>query len=160
AIILSGGPASVYAPSAPTVDPQLFSAGIPVMGICYGFQAMAQALGGAVKRTQIREFGRTKATVDSDATLFSKLSPAQSVWMSHSDAVSEAPKGFVVTGRTEAAAIAAFEDRQRQLFGVQWHPEVAHTENGSWLIRHFLRDIVGLPANWTAPGIVDASVAD
>jgi GMP synthase (glutamine-hydrolysing) len=122
AVILSGGPASVYADGAPGVDPALFDAGVPVFGICYGFQAMAEALGGTVKRTEGAEFGRTTATVEPDAVLFAGMPAKQPVWMSHRDAVVVPPAGFAVTGRTDGAEIAAFEHPERRLYGMQWHP--------------------------------------
>src|SRR4051794_6491609 len=117
AIILSGGPSSVYADGAPDIDSAIFTAGVPVLGICYGFQVMAQGLGGEVKRTNRREFGRTKATLGGEATLFHGLSDVQEVWMSHGDAVVGAPDGFSVTAATDAVDIAAFEDLDRRLFG-------------------------------------------
>src|SRR5215470_15231873 len=118
AVILSGGPSSVYADGAPSVDAALFDAGVPVFGICYGFQAMAEALGGTVKRTEGAEFGRTTATVEPDAVLFSGMPTKQPVWMSHRDAVVVPPPGFAVTGHTDGAEIAAFEHPDRHLYGM------------------------------------------
>jgi GMP synthase (glutamine-hydrolysing) len=159
AVILSGGPASVYADGAPGVDPALFDAGVPVFGICYGFQAMAEALGGTVKRTEGAEYGRTTATADHTSLLFSGQPEHQPVWMSHRDAVVVAPPGFTVTGRTDGAEIAAFEQRDRRLFGVQWHPEVLHTAHGQTMLERFLHDGAGIEPTWTTANIIDESVA-
>jgi GMP synthase (glutamine-hydrolysing) len=160
AVILSGGPASVYAEGAPAVDPALFDAGVPVLGICYGFQAMAEALGGGVKRTDGAEFGRTTATVEPEAVLFAGQPVRQPVWMSHRDAVVVAPAGFAVTGRTDGAEIAAFEHPGRKLFGVQWHPEVAHTAHGQTMLERFLHAGAGIEPSWTTANIIDDAVAD
>jgi GMP synthase (glutamine-hydrolysing) len=139
AIILSGGPSSVYAPDAPRVDRALFEAGVPAFGICYGFQAMAQALGGTVARTGRSEFGRTDLNVSgADSTLFHGLPSTQPVWMSHGDAVTAAPEGFSVVAATSGAPIAAFEDSDRGLAGVQFHPEVLHSAHGQAVLEHFL----------------------
>ncbi|HWB65612.1 MAG TPA: glutamine-hydrolyzing GMP synthase [Mycobacteriales bacterium] len=160
AIILSGGPSSVYAEGAPQVDPALFDAGVPTFGICYGFQAMAQALGGEVRRTGRSEFGATAfAVADDGAALFAGLPATQQVWMSHGDAVSQAPAGFAVTGSTGGAPVAAFEDRARRLAGVQFHPEVLHTDHGQAVLEHFLFDIAGCRPTWTMVNIVDDQVA-
>jgi GMP synthase (glutamine-hydrolysing) len=160
AIVLSGGPASVYAEGAPSIDPALFDAGIPVFGICYGFQAMAEALGGTVKRTEGAEFGRTTATVDPGATLFAGQPAKQPVWMSHRDAVVVAPPGFTVTGRTDGAEIAAFEHPERRLYGVQWHPEVLHTAHGQTMLERFLHIGAGIPPTWTTANIIDDAIAE
>ena len=156
ALILSGGPSSVYADGAPSVDPDLFDHDIPVFGICYGFQAMAQALGGTVERTGLAEFGGTKVTVvpSSEGTLLKDLPAQQSVWMSHGDSVTRAPDGFTVTAASDGAPVAAFENVNRRLAGVQFHPEVRHTEHGQTVLRRFLRDIAGLEPSWTTAGIV------
>ncbi len=160
ALILSGGPSSVYAEGAPSVDPGLFKHDIPVFGICYGFQAMAQALGGVVERTGLAEFGGTKVTVvpSSEGVLLKDLPPQQSVWMSHGDSVTKAPSGFTVTAASDGAPVAAFEDLERRLAGVQFHPEVRHTEHGQTVLRRFLRDIAGLESSWTTAGIVAEQV--
>ncbi len=159
AVILSGGPSSVYAEGAPTVDAALFRAGVPVFGICYGFQVMAQALGGAVARTGRSEFGRTRLVVSEPGQLFAGLPADLSVWMSHGDSVSEAPGGFTVTAATDGAPIAAFEDPSTRSAGVQFHPEVLHTEHGQTILEHFLRDIAGLAPSWTTASIIDEQVA-
>ncbi|MDN6794987.1 MAG: glutamine-hydrolyzing GMP synthase [Propionibacterium sp.] len=161
AIILSGGPSSVYAEGAPGIDPALFSAGVPVLGICYGFQVMAQALGGRVGRTGTREYGHTEAHIDEGAP--SRLlagSPAvQTVWMSHGDAVEQAPAGFTVTASTDQTPVAAFEDASRGLYGVQWHPEVRHSQHGQRLLETFLHDCAGIGTDWTPGSIIDDQVA-
>ncbi|WP_235931478.1 glutamine-hydrolyzing GMP synthase [Actinomyces respiraculi] len=158
AIILSGGPSSVYEDGAPTIDASLFDAGVPVLGICYGFQTMAQALGGAVGRTGTREYGRTPAAVDASSCLFAGTPLEQSVWMSHGDAVQAAPEGFAVTASTAQTPVAAFEDRSRRLFGLQWHPEVLHSEHGQKALENFLHVGAGIPATWTAGSIIDEQV--
>src|SRR5699024_583681 len=126
AIILSGGPQSVYADGAPQVDPALFDAGVPVLGICYGFQAMAKAPGGEVAQTGRSEFGRTRTTVSVAGSVLAGCGDQLDVWMSHGDAVSRAPEGFVTLAGSDGAPVAAFEDTDRRLAGVQWHPEVNH----------------------------------
>ena len=158
ALVLSGGPDSVYAPGAPKADPALFSAGVPVLGICYGLQAMAVALGGAVGHTAKGEFGRTEAVVDSRAALLAGLPGRQSVWMSHGDAAVELPPGFACTASTDGAPIAAFEDPARRLYGVQWHPEVVHTDNGQRIIENFLYRCAAIAPTWTTGSIIEASV--
>lgn len=158
AIILSGGPQSVYAQGAPQVDPALFDLGVPVFGICYGFQAMARALGGEVARTGLSEFGRTPTTVDANGALLEGLPASFSTWMSHGDSVYAAPEGFTTLAHTAGAPVAAFEDAQRRLAGVQWHPEVLHTEHGQRVLQQFLYDIAGITPDWTPANIVEESV--
>ena len=160
AIILSGGPSSVYEEGAPQVDPALFDSGVPVFGICYGFQAMALALGGTVAHTGRREFGGTPLRViDGGGALFAGLPEEMDVWMSHGDSVTEPPAGFAVTAATAGAPVAAFEDRARRLAGVQFHPEVAHTRNGQQLLTRFLYDIAGIEPTWTSQNIIDEQIA-
>ena len=160
AIILSGGPSSVYAEGAPSVDPALFDAGVPTFGICYGFQAMALALNGTVERTGLAEFGRTRLSVTAlSSALFAGLPAEQSVWMSHGDSVSAAPPGFAVSAYTDGAAVAAFEDLDRRLAGVQFHPEVMHTEHGQRVLEHFLYDIAGATPSWTMTNVIEEQVA-
>jgi GMP synthase (glutamine-hydrolysing) len=159
AVILSGGPSSVYADDAPQVDTALFDADVPVFGICYGFQAMAQALGGTVDETGRREYGGTELTVtDPTGTLLSDLPQIQNVWMSHGDSVSAAPPGFTVTAATLGAPIAAFENQVRRYAGVQYHPEVGHTEFGQRVLQRFLYDIAGLRPDWTPQEILTEQV--
>ena len=159
AIVLSGGPSSVYADGAPQVDVALFETGLPIFGICYGFQAMAAALGGTVAQTGLSEFGATELTVAGECILFAGLPGIQNVWMSHGDSVQEAPTGFAVVASTAGAKVAAFEDVSRRLAGVQFHPEVMHSEHGQKVLEHFLYDIAGLAPTWTPANIVDEQVA-
>jgi GMP synthase (glutamine-hydrolysing) len=159
AIILSGGPSSVYAPGAPQADPELFTAGVPVFGICYGFQAMAQALGGEVANTGGNEFGRTDLHVTTPGALLRGLPPDQRVWMSHGNEVTRAPEGFTVLASSAGAPVAAFEDNARRLAGVQFHPEVLHTAHGQTVLQHFLYDIAGVRPQWTEANIIDDQVA-
>lgn len=155
AIILSGGPASVWAPGSPGADSDLFYTGVPILGICYGFQAMAQALGGTVANTGSREYGRTEITrSECDSVLLADTPVKQIVWMSHGDAVSEAPAGFEVTASSPGAPIAAFEDEARHLYGVQWHPEVMHSEYGQRVIENFLYMGAQIEPDWTPGSIV------
>jgi len=158
AIILSGGPSSVYAPGAPQVDAALFTAGVPTFGICYGFQAMTLALGGAVANTGTSEFGRTKVAISEPGTLLAGLPTEQTVWMSHGDAVSRAPGGFAVLAHSPGAAVAAFEDTGRGLAGVQWHPEVLHTAHGQATLERFLRSIAGCRPTWTTANVVETAI--
>jgi GMP synthase (glutamine-hydrolysing) len=158
AIILSGGPQSVYAEGAPRVESGLFDAGVPAFGICYGFQAMAQTLGGEVRRTGLREFGRTPVTVSSAGTLLAGIPEDLNVWMSHGDAVHAPPAGFAVLAASEGAPVAAFEDLERQLAGVQWHPEVLHSQAGQAVLEHFLYDIAGCKGDWTTTNVVEEQV--
>jgi GMP synthase (glutamine-hydrolysing) len=160
AIILSGGPSSVYADGAPGIDPALFDTDIPVFGICYGFQAMALALGGSVDRTGRREYGATELTVtDPAAALMHGMPSTLGVWMSHGDAVSKAPEGFAVTATTADTPIAAFENVGRRLAGVQYHPEVVHTQFGQEVLRRFLHDVAGIAPDWTPTEILTEQVA-
>ena len=159
AVILSGGPASVYAEGAPSLDPALLAAGVPVFGMCYGFQAMAQALGGTVAHTGTGEYGHTPASVTPGTTLFRDQPAQQSVWMSHGDSVTVAPVGLRVTGSTPGAPVAAFEDDERRLYGVQWHPEVMHTAYGQRVLESFLWRGAGIAPDWTPANVVDELVA-
>jgi GMP synthase (glutamine-hydrolysing) len=156
ALILSGGPSSVYEEGAPSLDPALLDAGVPVFGMCYGFQAMVQALGGTVEKTGLSEFGATPAQVlDTTSTLFNGQPSEQSVWMSHGDSVSAAPEGMKVTATTSGAPVAGFEDDGRRLYGVQWHPEVLHSTFGQQVLENFLLRGAGLSGEWTAANVVE-----
>src|SRR5256886_6989196 len=162
-LILSGGPASVYEPGAPLVDPQVFSMGAPILGICYGQQLMAQALGGRVEPTGLREYGRTRLMVNQadepgPSVLLADLPAEETVWMSHSDTVVAAPQGFRVTARTEGTPVAAMEDPTRGLFGVQFHPEVAHTPRGLDVMKRFLYEACGLLPEWTPANVIERAV--
>ncbi len=158
AIILSGGPASVYAEDAPGLDAELLDLDVPVFGICYGFQAMAAKLGGEVANTGGLEFGRTTLSLNGEGILHQGLSDTQPVWMSHNDAVQRPPEGFTVTGSTPGAPVAAFENLERRMAGVQYHPEVLHTPHGQQVLTRFLYEVAGLEATWTAANIADALI--
>ena len=158
AIILSGGPSSVYEPGAPKIDPQLFEHNIPIFGICYGFQAMAQALGGEVQKTGTSEFGRAHFTADTTSHLFTGLEPQFDVWMSHGDSVSQAPTNFHVVGNTAHTPVAAFENESGLLSGVQFHPEVLHTSYGQEILRRWLIDIVKCKPTWTSDNIIENEI--
>jgi len=155
AIVLSGGPQSVYADGAPQVDPALFEQGVPVFGICYGFQAMAQALGGRVARTRSREFGRTPLRVTEHGRLLGIAPDRFDVWMSHGDSVEAVPPGFACLASTDGCEVAAMEDPARRLAGVQWHPEVLHSDFGQAVLDRFLHGVAGLGHGWT-PGVIVA----
>jgi GMP synthase (glutamine-hydrolysing) len=157
-IVLSGGPASVYEEGAPAVDAGLFDLGVPVLGICYGHQLMARALGGEVAATGDREYGATALHVGERGVLLADLGPEELVWMSHGDAVTRTPPGFNVTSRTDRIPIASMEDPQRGLFAVQFHPEVAHTPKGLAIMKRFLYDGCGLLPDWTPVNVIERSV--
>ncbi|KAA9084056.1 glutamine-hydrolyzing GMP synthase [Microbacterium radiodurans] len=157
-IILSGGPSSVYEEGAPAIDPGVFDLGVPTLGICYGFQVMAQALGGEVANTGLREYGATDATVVTEGTLLAGQPPEQNVWMSHGDQVSRAPEGFDVLARTGATPVAAFANDIRKMYGVQWHPEVKHSDHGQNVIENFLHKAAGLPADWNSGNVIAEQV--
>ena len=159
ALILSGGPSSVYEDGAPRLDPALLEAGVPVLGLCYGFQSIAHALGGVVAKTGTREYGSTTLeSLVSDSVLFDGQDDDQVVWMSHGDAVTGAPEGFTVTATSSGAPVAAFEDRERRIFGVQWHPEVGHSTRGQEVLANFLHKGAGLGSDWTAANVIDEQV--
>ncbi|MGC5343358.1 glutamine-hydrolyzing GMP synthase [Streptomyces sp. DT171] len=160
AIILSGGPSSVYAEGAPSLDRALFEAGVPVFGMCYGFQLMATTLGGTVDDNGAREYGRTGLTVSKAAsTLFEGTPTEQSVWMSHGDACSAAPEGFTVTASTDVVPVAAFENDEKKLYGVQYHPEVMHSTHGQQVLEHFLYRGAGIEPTWTTQNVVEEQIA-
>jgi GMP synthase (glutamine-hydrolysing) len=158
ALVLSGGPASVYAAGAPRVDPGLFSLGVPTLGICYGMQLMAQELGGAVERTGVSEFGKTEVRAEAESELFAGLPEEQTGWMSHRDSVTAPPAGSRVTAGSPAAPIAAFEDQERRLYGVQFHPEVVHTPHGQEMLKNFLYTVADAPPTWTAAAVIEEQV--
>jgi GMP synthase (glutamine-hydrolysing) len=157
-VILSGGPKSVNEPSAPSIDPELFASGVPVLGICYGAQLLAQLLGGRVARTGTGEFGRTELLARSASVLMDRSEQPTQVWMSHADSIVSAPEGFTVTAATATVAVAAFEDRARDLYGVQFHPEVVHTERGQDLLRRFLFEVCGCRPSWTHASVIASQV--
>jgi GMP synthase (glutamine-hydrolysing) len=154
ALILSGGPASVYAEGAPTVDPAYYDLGVPVLGICYGMQLMAQDLGGRVEPTGISEFGRTAVKTE-EGELFAGLASEQVCWMSHRDSVTAPPEGARVVAGSPSTPIAAFEDPERKLYGVQFHPEVVHTTHGTEVLKNFLYRIADAPPAWTAATVIE-----
>ncbi len=160
AIILSGGPASVYESGAPQLDPAIFDLHVPILGICYGFQLMAHTLGGTVAHTGQREYGSTGISVVDEANSLVAHQPVeQSVWMSHGDSVVEAPPGFTVVARSSSTSVAAFASTERRLYGVQWHPEVKHTEYGQQVIENFLFRATRVPATWTSGNTITEQVA-
>ncbi len=160
AIILSGGPKSVHVAGAPTLDPAIYELGIPIFGICYGVQLIAQQLGGTVGRGMRGEYGRARMTqTTDDSTLLAGTPAEQDVWMSHFDAVTHAPPAFIATASTPDAPVAALECLARKIWGVQWHPEVAHTPHGMAVLQRFLHDLAGCAPSWTMGSIVDEQVA-
>ncbi|WP_378148761.1 glutamine-hydrolyzing GMP synthase [Cnuibacter sp. UC19_7] len=160
-IVLSGGPSSVYEEGAPALDSGILDLGVPVMGICYGFQVMAQALGGTVEKTGAREYGATDMSVDGEGggQLLGDQPDAQTVWMSHGDSVTAAPEGFDVLASTASTPVAAFASPSRGLYGVQWHPEVKHTTYGQGVIENFLHRAAGIPADWNPDNVIADQVA-
>ena len=159
ALILSGGPASVYADGAPKLRRELLDLGIPVLGICYGMQAMVLELGGKVEGTEVGEFGRSQLTVASHGRLLAETPAEQSCWMSHRDTVFEPPPGFTALASSSESPVAAIEDSRRGLYGIQFHPEVVHTPYGTTILETFLRDIAGCDMSWSAASVIDEQVA-
>lgn len=159
ALILSGGPASVYAEDAPSIDPAIFDLGLPVLGFCYGHQITAVTLGGKVGHSEVGEYGRATITRTAGAKLFNSTPMEQTVWMSHRDAVSEVPEGFTVTASTDVCPVAAMECVERKIYTTQFHPEAKHTEYGQQLLKNFLFGICGLEANWSMDNLVETMTA-
>ncbi len=157
-VILSGGPKSVYAPNAPSLDAALLESGVPVLGICYGAQLMTQMLGGEVARTGTGEYGRTVLRAAAPSVVMSGWDRSTDVWMSHADSIVGAPSGFSVTASTAEVAIAALEDRARDLYAVQFHPEVAHTKRGQELLRRFLFEVCDCRPSWTHTSVIESQV--
>ncbi len=158
-IVLSGGPSSVYEAGAPGLDPAVLELDVPVLGICYGFQVMAQQLGGTVEKTGNREYGATRMRVEDAGVLLAGQPDEQTVWMSHGDTVTRAPDGFRVLAGSDATPVAAFADDARRLYGVQWHPEVRHSDYGQRVLEHFLHDAAGIAGDWTAGNVIADQVA-
>ena len=159
AVVLSGGPSSVYADMSPTLRPEVIAYGVPILGICFGFQLLARELGGEVGKTGISEFGPTEVTIGHDESeIFSDQPSTQLAWMSHGDEVQQAPPGFDVLARTDSTAVAAFGSESKKIFGVQWHPEVKHSEYGQLLLENFLFKVAGLSANWSNEGVIAQQV--
>nr|WP_206686520.1 MULTISPECIES: glutamine-hydrolyzing GMP synthase [Microbacterium] len=157
-IILSGGPSSVYEDGAPSLDTGVLDLGIPTLGICYGFQVMARQLGGEVAQTGLREYGATDATIITDSVLLGGQPVEQNVWMSHGDQVAVAPPGFEVLARTAATAVAAFGNDARRFYGVQWHPEVKHSDHGQTVLENFLHKAAGLAPDWNSGNVIAEQV--
>ncbi|MGV8882367.1 MAG: glutamine-hydrolyzing GMP synthase [Rhodoglobus sp.] len=159
-IVLSGGPSSVYEPGSPSLDPGILELGIPVLGICYGFQVMATQLGGEVANTGLREYGATAVRLTGDGgSLLGGQPVDQTTWMSHGDSVSKAPEGFTVLASSDSTPVAAFASDERRLYGVQWHPEVKHSEFGQRVLENFLHTAAGIPADWNSANVIDEQVA-
>nr|WP_180965893.1 glutamine-hydrolyzing GMP synthase [Enorma phocaeensis] len=159
ALILSGGPASVYAEDAPSIDPAIFELGLPVLGFCYGHQIMAVTLGGEVAHSEVGEYGPATIERERESALFNATPLEQTVWMSHRDAVDRVPEGFTVTSRTEVCPVASMECPERKLYSTQFHPEVRHTEYGQQILSNFLFDICGLEPTWTMDNLVESMTA-
>ena len=158
AIILSGGPSSVYDAGSPQLDPAILELGIPVLGICYGFQTLANALGGTVEPTGIREYGATELTVKAGGEILDGQPASQICWMSHGDQVTKAPAGFEVLATTEITPVAAFANHDKKIYGVQWHPEVKHSEFGQNVLTNFLHNAAGIPADWNSGNVISEQV--
>ncbi len=158
AIILSGGPSSVYEDASPQLDPEILELGIPVLGICYGFQTLANALGGRVDKTGKREYGATELSVRSGGEILAGQPASQICWMSHGDQVMEAPAGFEVLASTETTPVAAFANSEKKIYGVQWHPEVKHSQFGQNVLENFLHNAAGIPATWNSGNVIAEQV--
>jgi GMP synthase (glutamine-hydrolysing) len=159
-IVLSGGPSSVYDAGSPSLDPGILELGVPTLGICYGFQVMAQQLGGEVANTGLREYGSTAVTLaPGSSTLLGDQPTEQTAWMSHGDSVSKAPDGFTVLASSASTPVAAFSSDEKRMYGVQWHPEVKHSEFGQRVLENFLHDAAGIPADWNSANVIEEQVA-
>lgn len=157
-LILSGGPASVYADDAPGLDPRLLELGIPVLGICYGMQLIARELGGSVEGAEVGEFGRSQLTVHERGRLLAETPSEQACWMSHRDTVFRAPPGFEALASSTVSPVAAFESTERDIYGIQFHPEVVHTPYGQQVLRNFLIDVCGGAGTWSARSVIDEQI--
>ena len=159
AIILSGGPSSVYEDGSPALDPKILELGVPILGICYGFQVLAHHLGGRVDKTGKKEYGGTDLTVNKSGTLLGGQPLSQVCWMSHGDQVVQAPEGFDVLASTATTPVAAFESKERKIYGVQWHPEVVHSEQGQLVLENFLYVAAGIEPTWNSGNVITEQVA-
>ncbi|MBM7835640.1 glutamine-hydrolyzing GMP synthase [Clostridium sardiniense] len=159
-IIFTGGPNSVYGEGAPRVNEEVFNLGIPVLGICYGDQLMAHTLGGKVATAPVREYGKTEINLDNSSRLFKGIDSKDICWMSHTDYISEAPEGFKIIAHTEVCPVAAMENEERNLYGVQFHPEVEHTPFGQKMIQNFLHEICGLESLWTMASFAEDKIKE
>jgi GMP synthase (glutamine-hydrolysing) len=159
-LILSGGPASVYARNAPLPDPGIWKLGVPVLGICYGMQAMAHQLGGKVEKSEKREYGHAEIELAADSPLFAQMEPRQNVWMSHGDKVTKLPAGFVSVAQTPNSPYAAISDPARKLYGLQFHPEVHHTPNGRAIIANFVHGVCGCGRGWTMRSFIERAIEE
>lgn len=157
-IVFSGGPSSVYSPKAPQCDPKIFELGMPILGICYGMQLTAQTLGGKVAHAENREYGNTRLFVDYDSTIMETVARETQVWMSHGDRIDSPPPGFVVTAHTDSTPVAAMADEERQIYGVQFHPEVVHTPEGMKILRNFLFSVCKCHGDWNMGSFVDTAI--
>jgi GMP synthase (glutamine-hydrolysing) len=159
AIILSGGPSSVYEDGSPALDPKILELGVPILGICYGFQVLAHHLGGRVDKTGKKEFGGTDLTVNKSGTLLGNQPLSQVCWMSHGDQVVQAPEGFDVLASTPTTPVAAFESKERKIYGVQWHPEVVHSDQGQRVLENFLYVGAGIEPTWNSGNVIAEQIA-
>ena len=159
-IVFSGGPASVYAEDAPHIDPAIYDIGVPIFGICYGMQLMAQQLGGKVERANKREYGKSEVDFDRNLALVKGLDTKQTLWMSHGDHVTQLPEGFALAGSTGSAPIAAFVNNEREMYGVQFHPEVRHSVHGNEMIKNFLYEVCKCEGNWSMETFIEDTIQD
>lgn len=159
-IIFTGGPNSVYGEDTPTVDKEVFELGVPVLGICYGDQLMAHLLGGKVATAPVREYGKTNVTLDNSSKLFSGIETEGIAWMSHTDYIAEAPQGFKIIGHTEVCPVAAMENEEKNLYGVQFHAEVEHTQFGQKMLQNFVHEICGLTNSWTMGSFAEEKIKE
>jgi GMP synthase (glutamine-hydrolysing) len=157
-IIFSGGPSSVYIENAPCVDKKIYTSGIPILGICYGMQLMTLDLGGVVEKAQAREYGKTKLSIIHEDQIMKGLPKEQQCWMSHGDYITTPPPGFTVTARTDFCPVSAIANKDKKLYGVQFHPEVVHTPFGQEMLKHFLYDVCGCSSSWTMTSFIDEEV--
>lgn len=159
-IVFSGGPASVYAEDAPHIDPAIYDIGVPIFGICYGMQLMAQQFGGKVERANKREYGKSEVDFDRNLALVKGLDTKQTLWMSHGDHVTQLPEGFALAGSTGSAPIAAFVNNEREMYGVQFHPEVRHSVHGNEMIKNFLYEVCKCEGNWSMETFIEDTIQD